>query len=102
MLPGHGPVLPEALPVLDAYLAHREQRLEQVRAALAAGDTTPEQVVARVYADVPPDVQGAALQSVRAQARPPRRHLTLAHPSPVCAPQPARRGPTSGLTRGKG
>ncbi|GAB3675737.1 MBL fold metallo-hydrolase [Angustibacter aerolatus] len=67
VLPGHGPVLPEALPVLDAYLAHREQRLEQVRAALAAGDTTPEQVVARVYADVPPDVQGAALQSVRAQ-----------------------------------
>ena len=35
-----------------AYLAHRAQRLDQVRAALAAGDTTPQQVVRRVYADV--------------------------------------------------
>ena len=32
--PGHGPVIDDALGVLDFYLAHRKERLEQVRAAL--------------------------------------------------------------------
>src|SRR6185436_18114660 len=32
--PGHGPVLDDALAVLDFYLAHRRDRLEQVREAL--------------------------------------------------------------------
>ena len=30
--PGHGPVIDDALGALDFYLAHRQQRLEQVRA----------------------------------------------------------------------
>ena len=33
MLPGHGPELPSAGEAAERYLAHREQRLEQVRAA---------------------------------------------------------------------
>jgi glyoxylase-like metal-dependent hydrolase (beta-lactamase superfamily II) len=32
--PGHGPVIDDALPVLDHYLAHRRERLEQVREAV--------------------------------------------------------------------
>jgi glyoxylase-like metal-dependent hydrolase (beta-lactamase superfamily II) len=32
--PGHGPVIDQALPVLDHYLAHRRERLDQVREAL--------------------------------------------------------------------
>ena len=32
--PGHGPVIDYALPVLDHYLAHRRERLDQVREAL--------------------------------------------------------------------
>ena len=32
--PGHGPVIDRALPVLDHYLAHRRERLDQVREAL--------------------------------------------------------------------
>jgi glyoxylase-like metal-dependent hydrolase (beta-lactamase superfamily II) len=67
VLPGHGPVLPSARAVADAYLAHRAQRLDQVRAALAAGDSTPEDVVARVYADVDRILWPAAELSVRAQ-----------------------------------
>ena len=67
VLPGHGPVLPDALAVVDFYLEHRAQRLDQVRAALAAGDTTAEAVVARVYADVDPSIRFAAEMSVRAQ-----------------------------------
>ena len=32
--PGHGPVIDRALPVLDHYLSHRRERLDQVRSAL--------------------------------------------------------------------
>ena len=44
--PGHGPVIADALPALDHYLAHRQQRLDQVREALrslhaAARDGVP-------------------------------------------------------------
>ena len=43
------------------------ERLDEVRAALAAGDTEPRQVVERVYADVPREVWPYAELSVRAQ-----------------------------------
>jgi hypothetical protein len=49
------------------YLAHRAERLDQVRAALAAGASTPEDVVRRVYADVDRALWPAAELSVRAQ-----------------------------------
>ena len=67
--PGHGPVLGDALGVIDRYLLHREQRLGQVAAALRAlGPTaTPRQVVEQVYADVDPALWPAAELSVRAQ-----------------------------------
>lgn len=76
--PGHGPVIADALGALDYYLAHRAERLDQVRAALdrleaephpegfAASDL-PRQVVEIVYADVDPVLWGAAELSVRAQ-----------------------------------
>ncbi|WP_426563951.1 MBL fold metallo-hydrolase [Angustibacter sp. McL0619] len=67
VLPGHGPVLTDAASVVQAYLAHRRTRLDQVRAAVEAGDTTPRQVVERVYADVDRAVWPAAELSVRAQ-----------------------------------
>lgn len=67
VLPGHGPELPSAGVAAEAYLAHREQRLDQVRAALAAGAQTPQQVVETVYADVDPVLWPAATLSVRAQ-----------------------------------
>jgi len=67
VLPGHGPVPADALGVVEFYLEHRRQRLEQVRAALAAGDETAADVVATVYARVDPAVLFAAEMSVRAQ-----------------------------------
>jgi glyoxylase-like metal-dependent hydrolase (beta-lactamase superfamily II) len=69
VLPGHGPELPDAGEVARAYLAHREQRLDQVRAAIAdlGPDASPRQVVERVYADVDQALWPAAEQSVRAQ-----------------------------------
>ncbi|WP_243060187.1 MBL fold metallo-hydrolase [Nocardioides sp. SR21] len=76
--PAHGPVLDDALGVLDFYLAHRRDRLAQVERALAelsvpvspelAEDPSlPRQVVEVVYADVDESLWGAAELSVRAQ-----------------------------------
>jgi glyoxylase-like metal-dependent hydrolase (beta-lactamase superfamily II) len=67
--PGHGPVLADALAVLDLYLAHRSQRLDQVRAALdvLGPAATAREVVEHVYTDVDPVLWGAAELSVRAQ-----------------------------------
>jgi glyoxylase-like metal-dependent hydrolase (beta-lactamase superfamily II) len=69
VLPGHGPELPDLAAVTTAYLAHREERLAQVRAALAGlgPDATPMDVVRVVYADVDPVLWPAAEWSVRAQ-----------------------------------
>lgn len=77
--PGHGPVIEHALGALDQYLRHRQERLEQVRAAARrlseatrgpdagpAGDLA-RAVVEVVYADVDPVLWGAAELSVRAQ-----------------------------------
>ncbi|WP_199444008.1 MBL fold metallo-hydrolase [Umezawaea beigongshangensis] len=69
VLPGHGPELPDAGEAARAYLAHRERRLEQVRAAVAAlgGDPTAREVVEVVYRDVDRSLWPAAEWSVRAQ-----------------------------------
>ena len=67
--PGHGPVIDDALAVLDFYLAHRQERLEQVRSAVAVlgPDVSARHVVEHVYTDVDPVLWGAAELSVRAQ-----------------------------------
>jgi glyoxylase-like metal-dependent hydrolase (beta-lactamase superfamily II) len=67
LLPGHGPVLADPAGVLDYYIAHRKERLDQVRAALAAGARTPAEIAATVYNDVDPAVLRAAEWSIRAQ-----------------------------------
>ena len=67
LLPGHGPVLGDPAGVLDFYLAHRQERLAEVRAALAAGDRSEDEVLARVYADVDRSLWPFARWSVRAQ-----------------------------------
>jgi glyoxylase-like metal-dependent hydrolase (beta-lactamase superfamily II) len=67
LLPGHGPVLDSPVETLDYYLQHREERLDQVRAALADGANDAADVVRRVYADVDPGLWPAAERSVLAQ-----------------------------------
>jgi glyoxylase-like metal-dependent hydrolase (beta-lactamase superfamily II) len=67
VLPGHGPELLSAGDAATMYLAHREMRLEQVRAAVAAGAATPRAVVEVVYVDVDQVLWPAAELSVRAQ-----------------------------------
>jgi len=66
LYPGHGPLVPDAVARVGGYLAHRLDREAQVLAALGAGDRTPAEVVARVYAAVDPALHAAAELSVRA------------------------------------
>jgi glyoxylase-like metal-dependent hydrolase (beta-lactamase superfamily II) len=66
LLPGHGPVVPDPVATLDYYIAHRQQRLAEVTSALAAGDRTPDEIVARVYVDVDRALWPFAQWSVRA------------------------------------
>lgn len=67
LLPGHGPVLPDPVGALDRYLAHRRERLDQIRDALARGARTPREIVEIVYAEVDRSLWPAAEASVRAQ-----------------------------------
>jgi glyoxylase-like metal-dependent hydrolase (beta-lactamase superfamily II) len=67
LLPGHGPLLADPAGALDFYIAHRRERLAEVAAALAAGDRTPAEIVARVYVDVDRGLWMFAEWSVRAQ-----------------------------------
>lgn len=67
LLPGHGPVVQRPVEVLDYYLAHRQERLQQVRDAIAAGDKDADAVVRRVYVDVDESLWPYAKSSVLAQ-----------------------------------
>ncbi|BBY19159.1 MBL fold metallo-hydrolase [Mycolicibacterium litorale] len=69
VLPGHGPDLDDLRAVTDMYLAHREERLDQVRAALRelGDDASARQVVEHVYTDVDEKLWDAAEKSVQAQ-----------------------------------
>ena len=69
VLPGHGPELGDLAAVTEMYLAHRQDRLEQVRQALRilGDDATSRQVVEHVYRDVDETLWNAAESSVRAQ-----------------------------------
>lgn len=68
-LPGHGPELPDVAATAREYLTHREERLNQVRAALRelGPNATARQVVELVYHDVDKSLWGPAEWSVRAQ-----------------------------------
>lgn len=69
VLPGHGPDLADLEAVASEYLAHREQRLDQVRSALAelGEDASARQIVEHVYTDVDENLWDAAESSVQAQ-----------------------------------
>jgi glyoxylase-like metal-dependent hydrolase (beta-lactamase superfamily II) len=69
VLPAHGPVLPDLAAVCDVYLRHRQERLEQVRGALAqlGPDASVPAVTDLVYVAAPAAVRFAAEASVRAQ-----------------------------------
>ena len=69
VLPGHGPELPDIRDVTAMYLAHRRERLDQVRGALRelGEDAGARRIVEHVYTDVDEKLWDAAEKSVQAQ-----------------------------------
>lgn len=69
VLPAHGPVLPSLAAIAGDYRQHRQNRLDQIRAALQqlGRDATAGEVADAVYSDVGPSVRRAAEMSVAAQ-----------------------------------
>lgn len=67
ILPGHGPVIADPGAVVNGYLDHRADRLDQVLQAVEGGATTAREVVELVYQDVDEALWPAAELSVAAQ-----------------------------------
>ncbi|MEV0947358.1 MBL fold metallo-hydrolase [Rhodococcus sp. NPDC049939] len=69
VMPGHGQELPDLTSVAQQYLAHREERLDQVRTALVelGGTPTVREVVEHVYTDVSRELWPVAEKSVNVQ-----------------------------------
>ena len=63
--PAHGPAIREPYKKLNAYIAHRELREQQVLDALNAGLTRIPDMVQRIYIDVPKFLHKAAGNSVQ-------------------------------------
>lgn len=62
LYPAHGVPAPDGVRTLEQYLAHRHEREEKVRSALAAGGTLAE-ITARAYDDTPAAVHPIAQRS---------------------------------------
>ena len=66
LLPGHGPIVDDPIALIGEYIAHREQREQQILKAILDGARTVEEIVRRVYPALPASLSDAAADSVRA------------------------------------
>lgn len=66
LLPGHGPIVDDPIALIDEYIAHREQREQQILKAILEGARTVPDIVRRVYPALPASLSDAAAESVRA------------------------------------
>ena len=64
--PTHGPPIRDVTPFIDAYAEHRQQRIDQILTALAAGPARVKDLVPRLYADVDARLWPAAARSMQA------------------------------------
>lgn len=64
--PGHGPVVLRAVEKLEEYLAHRQDREQEIRAALAERPHTIDELVSSIYVAYPDAVRPFAARSVLA------------------------------------
>jgi glyoxylase-like metal-dependent hydrolase (beta-lactamase superfamily II) len=69
MLPGHGPIVEDPIALIDAYVAHRDERERQIVAAMAAGADTVQEIVASVYPELPAALRTAAEETVEAHLK---------------------------------
>src|SRR5690242_21672681 len=66
MLPGHGPAVANPYDKIDEYIEHRLQREQLILDAVGEGASTPKQIVARAYIDVPAKAHALAERAVLA------------------------------------
>jgi glyoxylase-like metal-dependent hydrolase (beta-lactamase superfamily II) len=65
--PGHGPIVDDGVAKLTEYRDHRNRRVQQVVDALTArGPSTPDELAAAIYTDVPAHLLPMAARNVRA------------------------------------
>ena len=64
--PTHGPPIRDVTPFIDAYAEHRQQRIDQILTALAAGPARVKDLVPRLYVDVDARLWPAAARSMQA------------------------------------
>lgn len=64
--PTHGPAITETKPFVEALIAHRHERMDQIRSCLSNGPMTIPDMVKRMYVDVPVNLHPAAARSVYA------------------------------------
>ncbi|WP_339716638.1 MBL fold metallo-hydrolase [uncultured Sneathiella sp.] len=62
--PTHGPAITETGPFVEALIAHRQERMDQIRQCLKSGPMTIPKMVKRMYTDVPANLHPAAARSV--------------------------------------
>jgi glyoxylase-like metal-dependent hydrolase (beta-lactamase superfamily II) len=67
--PGHGYLIHDPNVVIDEYLSHRLERERQVLDAVAAGDRTTAEIVARLYPGLVDELVIRARQTVHAHLR---------------------------------
>ena len=63
--PGHGPILDDGAKVIAGYIAHRNQREQQILDALRRGPQTVARLVSRIYAGVDKRLHKPARMNVR-------------------------------------
>lgn len=63
---GHGDPIENPGALIRAYLGHRSLREQQIQDVLAAGPATIDEIVARVYSGLQPDLTEAAAENVHA------------------------------------
>src|SRR5678815_5680297 len=64
LLGGHGPAVATPYQKIDEYISHRLEREQNILAAVRAGASTPQEIVARVYTDVSPKAHAMAERAV--------------------------------------
>jgi glyoxylase-like metal-dependent hydrolase (beta-lactamase superfamily II) len=66
LLPGHGPVIEDPAAKIDEYIAHRRAREQRLIEALAGGARQVDELLDRVWSDVPAELRGAAAVTLAA------------------------------------
>src|SRR5690606_18402098 len=66
LYPAHGFPIPDGPALLEAYLAHRQERMDRIEAVLEDGESTLAAIVERVYSDTPAPLHPVAERSALA------------------------------------